>query len=623
MYVALMRTDKLKAKKNRIEHLFWSGVSSLKADGVAVTARRVKGILTMHRNSKFWIYEELFSPEELEAQKKEKFERSIKFSFIVPLYNTDKDNLQEMIDSVLAQTYSNWELCLADGNDKKSTAIEKICTEYTESDNRIKYRRLEKNKGLSGNSNEALAMADGEYISLLSQDDILHPSALHETMLAICEGADFIYTDEAAFDSPDIEDLTGILYKPDFGPDSLRGNNYIGHFTSFKRSLLEESGKFRSEFDGSQEHDLYIRLTGAAQKISHIPEVLYFKRNYAGEDSETIRNKNNNIDAGARAVEDYLRAKGIEAEVEALKKYGPYYRVHYPIIAKPKISIIIPNYEHLGDLKRCIRSIIEKSTYDNYEIVIVENNSKSKEIFDYYEKLTSENENIKVITWERKFNFSAINNYAISEATKGEYLLLLNNDTEIITPEWMEEMLMYAQRGDVGAVGAKMYFPDDDTVQHAGVVLGLGAVAGHVSMTTPREAAGYMGRNIYAQNLSAVTGACMMVRRDVWDEVGGLDEKFAVAYNDVDLCLKIRNAGYLIVWTPFAELYHDESKTRGFNRTHKQLKIHAKEVWMLRERWDDFLEKGDPYYNPNFTLERPDYTPKAYMDYIYGIKKKR
>ena len=613
-----MKKGKCKAKIYRIRHLFWSGVGSLKADGVAITARRARGILTMPRNPEFWINEELFSPEELETQEKEKFDRDIKFSLIVPLFNTDKDYLREMVDSVLNQTYSNWELCLADGNDRRSAAIEKICKEYADSDKRIKYKSLERNMGPSGNSNEALAMANGDYVSLVNQGDILHPAALYETMLAICDDADFIYTDEAAFESPDIEEITGILYKPDFGPDSLNGNNYIGHFTSFKRSLLEETGKFRSEYDGSQEHDLYIRLAGVAKKISHIPEVLYFKRNYSGEDSETILNKNRDIDAGARAVEDNLRGKGIEAKVEALKKYGPYYRVHYPIIGKPKISIVIPNYEHLGDLRKCINSIIEKSTYDNYEIIIVENNSKSKELLNYYDKISSEHENLKVITWEGEFNFAAINNYAIREATDGEYLLLLNNDTEVITPEWIEEMLMYVQRSDVGAAGAKMYFPDDDTVQHAGVVLGLGAVAGHVSMTSPREAAGYMGRNIYAQNLSAVTAACMLVRRDVWEEVGGMNEEFAVAYNDVDLCLKIREAGYLIVWTPFAELYHDESKTRGFNRTHKQLKTHAKEVWMLRERWDDFLEKGDPYYNPNFTLERPDYMPKAYMDYING-----
>ena len=610
-----MRTGRVKAKIYRIRHLFWSGVGSLKTDGVRITARKVRGTLIAPRNSRLWINEELFSPEELEAQKKEKFDRDIKFSLIVPLYNTDKNYLREMIDSVLEQTYSNWELCLADGGGKKGNTAEAICRKYAIADNRIKYRLTENCTVISDIANEALKMADGDYISLLSQTDILHPAALYETMQAICDGADFIYTDEAVFESPDRDKITDIMYKPDFGPDSLNGNNYIAHFTSFKRSLLQEAGEFRSEYDGSREYDLYIRLTSVAEKIIHIPEVLYFRRNPSEPEAEAILININAIDAGARAVEDNLRARGIEAKVEAIKKYGPYYRIHYPIIGNPKISIIIPNYEHLDDLKKCIESIFDKSTYGNYEIVIMENDSKSKKLFDYYEELTSEHDNIKVIKWESDFNFSAINNYAVREAAEGEYLLLLNNDTEVITPGWMEEMLMYAQRSDVGAVGAKMYFPDDETIQHAGVVLGLGAVAGHVSMTSPRESAGYMGRNIYAQNFSAVTAACMMIRREVWDEVGGLDEEFAVAYNDIDLCLKIREAGYLIVWTPFAELYHNESKSRGFNRTREQLETYAKEVKMLRERWRDFLEKGDPYYNPNFTLERPDYTPKTHMDH--------
>ena len=609
-----MKKGEIKAKIYRIRHLFWSGVGSLKTDGVRVTARKVRGALIAPRNSEFWINEELFSPEELEAQRREKFERNIKFSIIVPLYNTDKDCLREMIDSVLEQTYGDWELCLADGGGKNGNTAEAICGEYAAADNRIKYKAAEAGGSISDIANEALKMADGDYISLLNQADILHPAALYETMQAICDGADFIYTDEAVFESPNREKIIDILYKPDFGPDSINGNNYIAHFTSFKRSLLQEVGEFRSEYDGSREYDLYIRLTAVAKKISHIPEVLYFRRNLSEPETEARLSNNNAIDAGARAVEDNLRARGIEAEVEAIKEYGPYYRIHYPIIGNPKISIIIPNYEHLDDLKNCIESILDKSTYDNYEIVIMENNSKSKELFDYYEELTSQHDNIKVIKWEREFNFSAINNYAAREVAEGEYLLLLNNDTEVITPGWMEEMLMYAQRSDVGAVGAKMYFPEDETIQHAGVILGLGAVAGHVSMMSPRESAGYMGRNIYAQNLSAVTAACMMIRRDVWDEVGGLDEEFAIAYNDIDLCLKIGEAGYLIVWTPFAELYHNESKSRGLNRTREQIETYAKEVKMLRERWSDFLEKGDPYYNPNFTLERPDYTPKAWQE---------
>ena len=618
-----MKTGKFNATVNRVKHLFWSGVGSLKTDGISTTARRAKAVLLMGGNPRYWIEEDLFTEEALEAQKKEEFEKQIKFSIVMQLYNAGGDYLRESLESVLDQTYANWELCITDGSDKRCGTTESICKEYADTDNRIKYKRLEKSKGISADSNEAIAMTSGEYISLLNQGDVLHPAALHETMQAACEGADFIYTDEAIFESPDIKKITMIHYKPDFGPDSLNGSNYIKHFASFKSSLLEKTDGFRSEYDGSQDHDLFLRLTDAAEHIAHIPEVLYYWRDHSGSHAASRINRKDAIAAGARAVEDSLRKKGFDARVETNGNYGFFYRVRYQLTGSPKISIIIPNCEHLNDLRNCIESIIEKSTYENYEIVIIENNSKSKEIFEYYDEASSAHDNIRVIKWEGEFNFSVINNYAVREAADGEYLILLNNDTEVITPEWMEEMLMYAQRSDVGAAGAMMYYPDDETVQHAGVVLGLGSVAGHVSMKSPRGDAGYMGRNIYAQNLSAVTGACMMVRRDVWDEVGGLDEEFAVAYNDIDLCLKIREAGYLVVWTPFAELYHYESKSRGANRTHKQLEIYTKEVRMLRERWHDLLEKGDPYYNPNFTLERPDYTPKAHMKYTNRKKRKR
>lgn len=607
-----MKKGKIKGTINRGRHLFWSGVGSLKVDGVSVTARRVAALVPTGGGQKYWIEEELFTDEELEAQRKETFPRDITFSILMSPYNGDGDHLRESIRSVLEQTYSNWELCIADGSDKDSPLTEEICREFAHSDSRIKYRKLDVNKGMSGNLNEAIGMAGGEYISLMEQGDILHPAALHETMVALLEGADFIYTDEAVFEGEDRSKIKVINYKPDFGPDSLNGSNFIKHFTSFKKSLVEKTGAFRSEYDGSHDHELFLRLTDAAEHIAHIPEALYYRREISDPDEGSPLKNRDGIEAGARAVEDSLKAKGIDARVEPNGNYGYFYRVGYPIKGRPKISIIIPNNEHLDYLKKCLDSILEKSTYDNYEIIIVENNSRTKSLFDYYDKITSEHDNIKVIKWDGKFNYSAVNNFGVKTAAEGEYLLLLNNDTEVITPEWMEEMLMYVQRRDVGAAGAKLYYPDD-TVQHAGVVLGLGSVAGHVSMRSPREDGGYMGRNIFAQNYSAVTGACMMIRRDVWEEVGGLDEAFAVAYNDVDFCLKVREAGYLIVWTPFAELYHYESKSRGANRTPGQLKTHLKEVNMLRERWSDFLEKGDPYYNPNFTLYRPDYMPKTRM----------
>lgn len=615
-----MKTDRIKAKANRIRHLFWSGVASLRTDGIIITARRVAAVTARAGRNRDWNEEALFTEVELEAQRKEIFDIDIKFSVVVPLYNTDDRFLREMIESVTDQTYANWELCLADGSDDTGTHVERICREYAEVDERIKYKKLTENKGISGNSNEALAMASGDYVSLLDHDDILHPAALHETMLAVCDGADFIYTDEAVFESPDRDNLRAIHFKPDFGPDSILGNNYITHFTSFKRELVDETGGFRSEYDGSQDHELFLRLTNLAEKITHIPEVLYYWRAHSGSVADSIDNKDYAVEAGVKAVKDNLRSRGIEAKV-ASSEYGTYYRVQYPIKGNPKVSIIIPNYEHIEDLRKCIESITENSTYKNYEIVIVENNSKSQEIFDYYSSISAKYDNIKVVTWGGIFNYSAINNYGVKE-TSGEYLLLLNNDTEVISPEWIEEMLMYAQRSDVGAVGAKLYYPDL-TVQHAGVTLGMGDVAGHHFLRMPRNAVGYMGRLVYAQDLSAVTAACMMVRRDVWEEVGGLDEGFAVAYNDVDLCLKIRAAGYLIVWTPFAELYHYESKSRGLDTTPEQLKVHKHEVKKLRDKWADVLEKGDPYFNPNLTTARGDFTPKSHTEYVNYRKKKR
>lgn len=595
-----------------MRHLFWSGVASLRTDGIAQTARRVRASLVGGGELRYWILEELFNEEELEAQRKEESDEGIRFSIAVPLYESDGDCTREMIESVLAQTYGGWELCILDADGEGGSGREKICREYADADSRIKYKSAEKDRSISAGWNEALAMAEGEYVTLLGHNDLLHPAALRESLRAIREGADFIYTDEAVFESPDRGKILEALYKPDFGPDSLNGNNFIGHLVTFKRSLLEKTGGFRSEYDGSHEHDLFLRLTAAAEQIAHIPEVLYYRRGHSGRDAEPLPDEAHAIAAGAGAVEESLRVKGLEACVSPNGDYGYYYRIRYPLKGRPKISILIPNYEHLDDLRKCVESVLKRSTYDNYEIIIIENNSRSGKLFDYYEKISSEHDNIKIIEWEGKFNYSAINNYGVREAAEGEYLLLLNNDTEVITPGWIEEMLMYVQREDVGAAGAKLYYPDG-TIQHAGVVLGLGSAAGHVSMRSPGESAGYMGRNIYAQNLSAVTAACMMIGRDVWEEAGGLDEEFAVAYNDVDLCLKIREAGYLIVWTPFAELYHFESKSRGMNMSNEQLKTYAREVRMLRERWSDFLEKGDPYYNPNFTLERPDYTPKTHM----------
>ena len=610
-------------KKKSVFARFWrrgkkkvkAGFRTLKKEGLASTASKTIRFLSKNRPTSYyrWMKTPLYTSEELQAQKLQVFEKKITFSLITPLYNTPADFLRDMIDSVRAQTYSDWELCLADGSDDEHGYIEQICTEYMKKDPRIRYRKLEKNLGISGNSNECISMAHGQYISLLDHDDLLHPAALHDVMEVICSSnADIVYTDEATFRSPDPEDIILIHFKPDFAPDNLIANNYICHFTSFRRSLLDKCGAFRQGYDGSQDHELMLRLTHQAESIVHIPKVLYLWRAHPESAADKVENKPYVTEAGIKAVRDNLMTRGIEASVESAKGIPTIYRVSYPLPSpEPLVSIIIPNCDHIQDLRTCVSSIREKTTYTNYEIIIVENNSTKEETFKYYKEISSDTDNIKVIRWPGKdFNWPEINNYAIKNAAAGEYILLLNNDTEVITPDWIQEMLMYALREDVGAVGAMLYYPND-TIQHAGVIINLGGLAGHAFYHIQRGKDGYMGRLCYAQNLSAVTGACMMFRKEVWEKVGGIDSGLAVNYNDVDLCLKIRKAGYLIVWTPYAELYHYESRTRGPGMDAPDVKKEADlEKKLFRERWHEVMEKGDPYYNPNLTLRRSDFSPK-------------
>lgn len=543
--------------------------------------------------------------EELERQRKESFSKNIKFSILVPLYNTPVKFLKEMMKSVLDQTYSNWELCLADGSDSTHSEVKKEVLKAAKSDERIKYRKLKENKGISENTNECIAMSEGDYIVLFDHDDILHPSALYEVMKSICsENADFIYTDENTFQGR-IEDAYFPHFKPDFSPDTLRSYNYICHLTVFKKDLLQKAGGgFRREFDGSQDYDMVLRLTEAAQRVVHIPKILYYWRAHENSVAADISAKPYTLTAAKKALAEHLDRLGIKGTV-CDSRIPSTYQIRYEITGEPLISIIIPNKDHIDDLEKCICSVVEKSTYRRFEIIIVENNSVEQETFDYYKDIQKKHENIKVVIWREEFNYSAINNFGFQYA-KGEYIVLLNNDIEILTPDWLEQMLMFTQREDVGAAGMMLYYPDD-TIQHAGVILGIGGVAGHSHKYFKRGDYGYVSRLTIAQNLSAVTAACMMLRAEVYRQVGGLDEGFAVAFNDVDLCMKIREAGYLIVWTPYAEAYHYESKSRGLEDTPEKQRRFEGEVYRFMEKWGKALEQGDPYYNPNLTLEREDF----------------
>ncbi len=582
-------------------------VSNLKHNGLKYTWLITKDKIR-HMTKGAASLSSAYTEEELEAQRKETFPKKITFSIAVPLYNTKPEFLRAMIESVQNQTYSAWELCLADGSDNSHSGVGEFCLSRVKEDPRIRYQKLKENRGISINTNACLDMASGDYIVLLDHDDLLHPAALHDAMKAICEQeADFLYTDEVTFHETPADAFLP-HFKPDFAPDTLRGNNYICHMTCFKKSLLEKAGLFRDECNGSQDYDLILRLTEQAKHIVHIPRILYYWRAHAGSVAETVDAKPYALEAAHRALADHLERIGLKGKV--LDTNVPsMYRIQYDIAGSPLVSILIPNYEHKEDLQKCLDSIFEKTTYPNFEVLIIENNSRTDKIFQYYKEIQRKWKNLRVITWEgSEFNFSAINNLGAKEA-RGDHLLLLNNDIEIISPDWIQEMLMFSQRQDVGAVGAKLYYPDN-TIQHAGIGLGLKNLAGHYHKGFSRAHPGYMGRLTYAQDLSAVTAACMMVRRKVWEEVGGLDEALKVAFNDVDLCLKIRKAGYLIVWTPFAELYHYESKSRGLDMASPKHKRFISEVLLVRQRWAKELEAADPYFNPNFSLEREDFYPR-------------
>lgn len=598
----------------RIVYLSKKTLKTLKHEGVKETIKKIKEYKFVQNTEitiDFNTYVKLHTPTEKELgnQRNKAFKRKVKFSVLVPLYNTPENFLREMINSVIGQSYSNWELCLADGSDDDHSFVGEIAMEYAKNDKRIVYKKLETNDGISGNTNACLDMSTGDYIVLFDHDDLLHPSALYENMVKIeNEGAEFLYSDEMTFQDT-VDNCVLIHFKPDFSPETLRGHNYICHLTVFSRELFKKVGYFSKEHDGSQDYDMVLRLTEKAKKIVHVDKVLYYWRSHAASVASDVSAKPYCMVAAKKAIGDHLNRLGIKGEVVD-SAFISTYRVKYELNSHPLVSIIIPNKDMIYDLDKCISSIYEKSTYDNFEIVIVENNSKEKETFEYYKNLEKIHNNLKVVCWEGDdFNFSSINNLAVKNSN-GEYVLLLNNDIEVISPDWIESMLMFAQRKDVGAVGAKLYYPDG-TIQHAGVVLGLGGVAAHAFLGFGHDDPGYSHRLSIAQNLSCVTAACVLVRRSVFDEIGGLDEKFKVAFNDVDMCMKIRAAGYNIIFTPYAELCHYESKSRGYEDTPEKIERFVGEVERFRKKWADELDNGDPYYNANLTLDNTSFSVAA------------
>lgn len=537
----------------------------------------------------------------LRRQKHTSFAQKPLISIVIPLYCTPLPYLKELIESVRRQSYENWQLCLADGSpdDKAKEFLEK----HYGREKRIVYQKLEENGGISVNTNAAAELAKGEYLMFCDHDDTLEPDALYEIVKAINDtDADVIYTDEDKV-SMDGQHYFDPNFKPDFNLFRLRENNYICHIFVVRKSLTGETGMLRSEFDGAQDFDFILRCCEKAKKITHIPRVLYHWRCHMDSTAADPSSKAYAYEAGRKAIREHYQRMGIDAKVDMTERPG-WYRSHIKIQGNPMVSIIIPNKDHTDDLELCLFSMSRKSTYRNYEILIVENNSEKEETFEYYKKLLERYPKVRMLTWEKEFNYSAINNFAAEEA-QGEYLLFLNNDVEILTPDWIEEMLQNCQQENVAAVGAKLYYPDD-TIQHAGVVLGLGGIAGHIMCRASREDPGYFGRMISVQEISAVTAACMMVKKSEFDSVKGFDETFQVAFNDIDLCMKFRAAGKKIIFTPYAELYHYESKSRGLEDTPEKQFRFDKEVKRFQEKWAQQLEMGDPYYSPNLSVTEGD-----------------
>jgi len=525
----------------------------------------------------------------------------VKFSVLVPLFNTPVEFLNEMIESVQMQTYENWELCLADGSDAKHSYVGEICTNYQQNDKRILYKKLDKNYGISGNTNECIEMATGNFIALFDHDDFLHPMVLKKCYEVIKnENADYVYTDEATFQVK-LDNIGTYHFKPDYAPDNLRANNYICHFSTFSKELLDRVGWYDSKYDGSQDHDLILRLTENARCVKHIQEILYFWRSHPGSVAEDINSKVYAIEAGKRAVLASLTRSSMSGSVESSKAFPTIYRIKYDLVDTPMVSIIIPSHNHIVDLKKCVESIQDKSTYKNYEIIIVKSGTEDAGISECYDRW-SEMSNVKILEWNKEFSHSAINNYAVKHA-KGSYVLFLNEEIKIITPEWIEEMIMYAQRSDVAAVGAKLYY-SDNTIRHAGIILGMGEerVAGRSHYRCQRNELGYMGRLFYSQNVSAVSSACMLIKKETFVQLGGFDEEYERKYYDVDLCVKAINEGYLNVFTPYAEAY--QSPTVSQKKSRKIKKNNAStDASRFKNKWEGVLNKGDKYFNRNFSLD--------------------
>ena len=547
-----------------------------------------------------WLKKHSLNEEEYTRQKNTEWsEDAPLFSIIIPLYATPERYLRELIDSIEKQTYGKYEVCFADGSPKEKS-LEQIVSEYQKTNHRIRYQFLNENRGISGNTNAAVEMASGDFIVLCDHDDLLTHDALYELAKAVKENpeCDCIYSDEDKIDETSTKYFDP-HFKPDYNIDLLTSNNYICHIYAVRKSIVEKTGGFDEQYDGAQDHDFIMRTTEQARSIVHIPKVLYHWRTHMNSTSVNPESKMYAFEAGKKAIKAHYERVWPELKVDHVEdgaSLGIYHTVFD--VKEELVSVIIPNKDHTEDLDKAIRSMIEKGTWKNLEFIIVENNSEKKETFEYYDRIQKEYEHVKVVYYKGGFNYSAINNFGVKYA-KGKYLLLMNNDVELIEPDSLKEMMGYCVRDDVGIVGCRLLYPDN-SIQHAGVVIGIG-VAEHILKNTYSGDGSYFNRSMTIQDLSAVTAAVMLVKREVYESVRGLDESFAVAFNDIDFCLRVRNEGKLVVYQPYACFHHYESKSRGLDDNAEKMARYMDEMERFTNRWKTYFEKGDPMYNINLT----------------------
>lgn len=583
------------------------GFKYMAKNGISHTIQRAK-IEKLRNQASYlnWLARNEVLDIEAMTQEIATFHYQPKISIAMPVYNVEEKWLRLCIDSILNQVYTNWELCMAD-DASTDPNVKKILTEYQQLDERIRVVFREQNGHISEATNSALAIATGEFVALLDNDDELAINAFYEVVKVLNENPelDLIYSDEDKIDMDG--NRSDPAFKPDWSPDLLLGTNYISHLGVYRRSILEEIGGFRKGYEGSQDYDLVLRFTEKTTKerITHIPKVLYYWRMLPTSTAVDQGSKGYAFEAGLRAVQDALVRRGINGRATHGAANG-LYDVYYDIESEKLVSIIIPTKNGYKDVQRCVSSIIEKTTYQNYEIIMADNGSTDPKMHELYAKFEQQLPGrFFVESIDIPFNFSTINNRAAKKA-HGEYLLFLNNDTEVITENWLTLMVSFAQQERIGCVGAKLLYPNN-TVQHAGVILGLGGVAGHGHYGYPHGDLGYFGRLAINVNYSAVTAACLLMKKADFDAVGGFEKAFTVAFNDVDLCLKVQALGRDNVWLHEAELYHFESQTRGYDDKGKKKKRFEQEKVMMEEKWGPLIE-NDPFYNPNLTRDIPNFS---------------